>query len=561
MFVLFEDGGKFLAGRILSESDSALQAELETGKRVKVKSANVLMKFDKPAASELIAQGQQLAQDIDLDLAWEFAPEEDFGFAEFASDYFQEKPSLIEQTAALFKLFDSPHYFRRMGKGRFKKAPQETVQAALAAIERKKQQQVQMEKWAKDLANGTTPSPVAEQLYKILFKPDKNSLEYKAVVEASRQSQKAPLELLRQAGAITSPYQFHWKRFLFENFPKGTKFPDLPIPAYKEELTLSPVQAFSIDDSSTTEIDDALSVQGLGSGTVTFGIHIAAPGLAIQPGSPWDHWARTRLSTVYMPGYKLTMLPDELVQSFTLQEGCDCPAVSVYFQMDEATLEIKSHHTVVNKVHIAANLRHDKLDGIVTEETLTGQKHAAYPFADELAFTYRLAKQLKAQREIFRGKPETFNRPDYNFKLVGNGLNHDQEPQGQETVQILIRPRGTLLDLIVAEAMILANSTWGGLLAELAHKYLHKGSLVFIEGRLRTRNWEDKEKIRRYATEIVGDNLVMLDKRKDSNGSEAHGGNAAEHTPGDEGPGFTTDALPDHTADHHPIRDTNALPF
>lgn len=56
---------------------------------------------------------------------------------------------------------------------------------------------------------------------------------------------------------------------------------------------------------------------------------------------------------------------------------------------------------------------------------------------------------------------------------------------------------------------------WRGL-AELAQKYLHKGSLVFIEGRLRTRNWEDKDKIKRFSTEIVGDNLVMLDKRKDN---------------------------------------------
>src|ERR1700748_1477284 len=56
---------------------------------------------------------------------------------------------------------------------------------------------------------------------------------------------------------------------------------------------------------------------------------------------------------------------------------------------------------------------------------------------------------------------------------------------------------------------------WRGL-AELAQKYLHKGSLVYIEGRLRTRNWEDKDKNRRFSTEIVGDNLVMLDKRKEN---------------------------------------------
>lgn len=57
---------------------------------------------------------------------------------------------------------------------------------------------------------------------------------------------------------------------------------------------------------------------------------------------------------------------------------------------------------------------------------------------------------------------------------------------------------------------------WRGL-AELAQKYLHKGSLVYIEGRLRTRSWEDKEGNRKFATEVVGDNLIMLDKRTESN--------------------------------------------
>lgn len=67
---------------------------------------------------------------------------------------------------------------------------------------------------------------------------------------------------------------------------------------------------------------------------------------------------------------------------------------------------------------------------------------------------------------------------------------------------------------------------WRGL-AELAQKYLHKGSLVYIEGRLRTRNWEDKDKIRRYSTEVVGDNLVMLDKRKDNGDSDSDSGDSS----------------------------------
>ena len=62
---------------------------------------------------------------------------------------------------------------------------------------------------------------------------------------------------------------------------------------------------------------------------------------------------------------------------------------------------------------------------------------------------------------------------------------------------------------------------WRGL-AELAQKYLHKGSLVYIEGRLRTRSWEDKEGNKKFATEVVGDNLIMLDKRSESGGSHSH---------------------------------------
>src|SRR5688500_5052469 len=173
----------------------------------------------------------------------------------------------------------------------------------------------QIDAWAGELAAGQCPAPVREQLYRILFKPDKNAPEYKSVVEASRRAQKAPLDLLKAAGAIDSPYQFHWRRFLFENFPKGTAFPPLQAPAIKEALPLSATPCFSIDDSATTEIDDALSVQGLGSGTVVFGVHIAAPGLAIAPDGTIDKVARERLSTVYMPGHKLTMLPDDVVQA------------------------------------------------------------------------------------------------------------------------------------------------------------------------------------------------------------------------------------------------------
>jgi exoribonuclease-2 len=483
---LFEEAGKFMAGRVLSEAESSAQVELDSGKRVKVKAANILLKFEKPAPAQLLATAQAISQTIELELAWEFSPDEEFGFADLAREYFSDKPTLEQQAGTLVRLFEAPHYFRRAGKGRFRKAPAEIIAQALAAIEKKKQLALQIEQWVKDLSQGECPAPIREQLYKILFKPDKNAPEYKAVVEASRATRLGPLELLQKAGAIDSPYQFHWRRFLLENFPKGTGFPALEAPAIRDELPLSTARAFSIDDSATTEIDDALSVQGLGSGTVMLGIHIAAPGLAILPGSPIDQLGRNRLSTVYMPGYKVTMLPDEVVQTYTLQEGRDCPAVSLYVTLDEATLEIKSSETKLERVHIGANLRHDQLDAIVTTEWLEdpAYEHEIDPQPlqhkrAQLSFLHRLAKDLKAKREVVRGKPENFNRPDYNFKLVGN---NGAEPKGHEEVQISIRQRGAPLDLIVSEAMILANSTWGSWMAELGVPGIYRSQASLLPG-------------------------------------------------------------------------------
>ncbi|MCW5665971.1 MAG: RNB domain-containing ribonuclease [Piscinibacter sp.] len=481
MFALYEEAGKFHAGRVMTEAESSLQIELESGKRVKVKSANVLLKFDKPQPAELLASARHLALDIDLDLAWEFAPDTEFGFADLARDYFDAQAGVEKQAAALFRLFEAPHYFRRLGRGNFKKAPEETVKAALLGIERKKQQAAQIEAWAGELVAGQCPAPIREQLYKILFKPDKNAAEYKAVVAAAKQSGRAPLELLKAAGAIDSPYQFHWRRFLFDNFPKGTAFAALAAPPVKEALPTAALQAFSIDDSATTEIDDALSVQGLGTGTVVFGIHIAAPGLAIGAESALDKLARERLSTVYMPGWKLTMLPDEVVQAYTLTEGRDCPAVSLYVTLDEATLEVRGSQTRLERVPIVANLRHDRLDAVITEAALTGAAPADYPFAAELAFAFRLAQRLKAQRELARGKPETFNRPDYNFRLE-RPEGDAGEPRGDETVHIGVRQRGAPLDLIVAEAMILANSTWGGWLAECGVPGIYRSQASLAPG-------------------------------------------------------------------------------
>ena len=415
MHALYEDGGKFHAGRVMSETDTSLQVELASGKRAKVKAANVLLRFAEPQPDALLRDAEAAAAEIDLDLAWEFAPEGDFAFAELARDYFGASAGAVQEAAALVGLFAAPHYFRRLGKGRFKKAPAEIVKAALLGIERKRQLAAQADAWAEALLAGDCPQPVREQIYRILFKPDKNAVEYKAVVEASRRSGRSPLDLLQAAGAIDSPYEFHWRRFLFEEFPRGTGFADAAVPDAPAELALATAEAFSIDDSATTEIDDALSVQGLGSGRVTVGIHIAAPALAFAPVSPVGQIARDRLSTVYIPGHKLTMLPDAVVDAFTLAEGRAAAVVSLYVMVDETTLATLATETRLERVRIAANLRHDVLEAQIDDDAIAAGLPPSLPFAAELTFLHVLRDRSRRSASASAASPRTSVAPTTRF--------------------------------------------------------------------------------------------------------------------------------------------------
>jgi exoribonuclease II len=492
MFVIFEDAGHFSAGKILSENDSSLQVETPSGKRSKVKNAHCLMRFEQPTPEQMLSTADLRRQEVDLDLAWSCAPDEDFHFSALALDYFGDQASLSDQLGMLLRLQEAPHFFRRLGKGQFRKASAEVLEQALKAIAKRQEAEQQIGDWAAELIAGHCHAHIEQQLYKILFKPDKNSAAFKAVAMACKNSQQSVFDLLQGAGALRNAYELHWQRFLLTHFPNGTDWPaaaQVAAPS-TQAWPLAPVQACSIDDSSTTEIDDALSLQGLGTGTVTLGIHIAAPGLALQPGDAVDVLARGRLSSVYMPGHKITMLPDAIVSQFTLGEGQARPALSLYLEVDEQTHAILGSRSVIERVPIQANLRHDQLDTVITPEWLSDPNEDSSDWPEPLraidwtkahwSWLWQLAQVLKHGREQVRGKPETFARPDYQFQLTDKVPG--SAPVGTETVRIEPRKRGAPLDLIVAEAMILANSTWGACLSNLGVPGIYRSQASLAPG-------------------------------------------------------------------------------
>jgi exoribonuclease-2 len=470
--VLFEEDGAFKAGTVLADAGASLQVEAASGRRTKIKSSAVMLRFPAPSPVELMQQAQQAAEGIDLDFLWECAPQEEFDFSGFADDYYGHAPSPVEAASLLFRLHGAPVYFYRKGRGRYRPAPPETLRAALAALERKKEQAARIEQWARDLAEGRAPDPVRHEAARLLVRPDKNLLEWKALDRACQLTRMPPARLLLAAGAFADEKALHLGCFLADAFPHGPGFPpvddgalDAAIAGPLADLPLSPAEPFSIDDSTTTEIDDCLSVQRLDDGRLRIGVHIAAPGLAIAPGDPLDRIARERMSTVYMPGDKITMLPDAPIGRFSLEAGRELPALSLYADLDESGTRVVATVTRVDRIRVAANLRHDRLDAQVTEAALAvpaaGQPDplAGLPQADALRALWRLTLALSDERDRVRGKPEARHRVDFSFYV-------DTDLDGAETVRIVQRRRDAPLDRIVAELMILANSAWGKLLAD-----------------------------------------------------------------------------------------------
>ncbi len=448
MNILYEEDGSFKVGSIMTDNTTSLQIESLSGKRSKIKAANVMLQFTQPEMCEFIPQAEALASEIEVEFLWECCPTDEFGFEEIATEYFGHKPSSLEAAATLIRLHSAPIYFHKKGKGRYRAAPPEVLKAALAGAEKKRLALEAQAHMTAQLIRFELPEAFGAQINTLLYKPDRNTLEVKALESACAATHLSASHLLHRCGALPSTQDYHLQKFLFENFPKGTGFPEVGLSAW-EELPLGASNAFSIDDATTTEIDDAFSVEKLDNGNWRIGVHIAAPALGMPRDSDADKIAASRLSTVYMPGAKITMLPEHIVEAFTLTADRVCPALSMYIEVENETLAILNYESRIERVHIAANLRHDTLEPLFNEQSLAEEK-LNYPYAEELTLLWHLSQKMEAAR----GKADNNIQLDYNFHI------------DNDHVTITHRRRGSPIDKVVSELMILVNCEWGKHLAE-----------------------------------------------------------------------------------------------
>jgi len=478
MHLLFEESGDLKIATSQSASGigdaESWQATTLSGKKIKLKAKEVWLRFDNSDAHAVMSQANELSAGIDLQLLWDCAPDEEFGLVDVSQEYFGDQASIAQQVALGLALQGAPVFFRRKGRGRFQRAPLEQLQAGLAAIERKQKELEQQQVWQQDLISGQFPETLRSIAKQLLFNPDKNTNAYKALQAACVETGESAAQLMIRCGAIDSPLAFHQEMFLKTHFPHGAEHHDQTVidqalcDTSFAELPVAQVKAFSIDDAGTTEIDDALSVTPLEGGGHRVGIHIAAPGLVIAKDDPVDLVARHRMSTVYFPGDKMTMLPDSIIAQFSLDEGGERAALSMYVDLDEDgklqqdTLEIRAE-----RVPIVANLRLEDLEHLVTEEALINKE--VFPFHEELAILWRGAQHLHAarqERRVANGlRLEQLGLVDPNA-LARDFYFEIEERAGEQFVEIVPRQRGSILDTVVAEWMIFCNSSAGRLLAE-----------------------------------------------------------------------------------------------
>lgn len=448
MQLLYEDDGELKVGAVLSQATASFQVESPHGRRSKVKAANVLLAFEQPPGAEVLAAAGKFADGLDIDFLWQCSGAGEFGFQDLAREYVGREPTPAEAAGVLIKLHAAPMYFYRRGRGRFQAAPEQTLKLALAGMEKKRRRQEAIASWAERLTRFDCPAEVAALRDELLYAPERNKAETKALEQACRETGLSAAKLFERCGLLGDTHEYHLRRFLHEFFPRGTAFPPHPVPEAPGGLPLAEAPAFSLDDTGTDEIDDAFSVRRLDGGALRVGIHIAAPAAGFAPGSTLDAIARERLSTAYMPGRKFTMLPEDVIERFSLDHGGEQVAVSLYFDADPDGVP-RGLHSRLERVRIAANLRHAQYD--VLNEAFEVGREAGLPFEEDLRALWRVATAL----EVRRGRSSTGQAPlDYTFYVE------------QGKVRIVPRRRGVPLDKLVSELMILANSSWGELLAE-----------------------------------------------------------------------------------------------
>lgn len=384
---------------------------------------------------------------IDTQLLWELLDDSDdhIRIDALSQIYFGNECTHLKQTALLIALSRQYIHFIDYSDGSFKKCSPLEQEKRQTILDKEQQKQQLYDSYYNAFSNLTLPDiPLdSKEILRLINKPDKGSIIYKVLLKVSKELNLTPLEIFHKIGLVPDLEHFLVDSFMLETFPSGIsyKYDNDPNKIMQCADVNHTLRVFSIDDTHTTEIDDAFSVTYLDSGFI-IGVHISAPALDQN----LQEMVADNISTIYYPGNKITMLPLETIDAYSLWEGKTLPVTSIYFKLD-SEFNIMEYHSHLETVTIEKNLRIEELEHIFSPEDTDINNN--YPFKHELSILYKFACSL----EQTRGKPSVSSiTKDFNFTFLEG--------------KIIVKPRirGNPIDKLVSELMILANCSWGRML-------------------------------------------------------------------------------------------------
>ena len=164
------------------------------------------------------------------------------------------------------------------------------------------------------------------------------------------------------------------------------------------------------------------------------------------------------MSSVYATGFKIPMLPKNIMQDFSLVAGENKPALSLYVDINLDTGEITDSHTKLEQINVKANLDSNVLEQISLTDIQDESSQIEH--IEWLRPLWQACRHLIHKRETLRGSPETPNKVEFDISIDGK---YDDE---NAKINIVERRRDAPIQIMIAECMILANSLWGDLLQQ-----------------------------------------------------------------------------------------------
>lgn len=440
--LIFDNNSYKLAELITIEKKHVEIRLLDDKNNKKIKLDNFIIEFSGDL-TQIQVSIQQLSKDLDLDLLWELSADSQNWTWDDLSDLNFNNHEIKSKLALFLAICEPAIYFSYNHENKqFKRHTAEEIAQRKLQIAKQLEYQQKFDAIYNALLQSQLPEWNIDPI-SLINKPDKNSLEYKAAMRATKELKISLVEMLFKLGIINSIEEMMESQFIRQYFPNGTELADFTITDHAEDLPLNSTRnVFSIDELMTTEVDDAFSISKHNDGWLV-GIHISAPALNRE----LLDIASERMSTVYYPGHKITMLPENVIAHYSLDEGKELPVVSIYFVLDNE-LNILENYSLLERVKVACNLRTENLELYFNHENL--DKTHGYAYEPELKLLHKFALKL----EVARGK-ESVNQlmVDYSFSFDENNK-----------VQIKPRIRGNPIDKLVSELMILANCSWGRML-------------------------------------------------------------------------------------------------